>query len=506
MSNKYSSILEKQQHITDAYRDTLHSVYEKWADFLSANEQLTLLWLINRTTRYGKRGERIPTRHFEHGICSRDGTCTSGPLRIARRTYTLAIRSLEDLGIVVRYGVDQARKGPNRPAIIYEIKFKVVIKGHPDMGKLKLSRAKMMEEFYSAGEENEEEIPVKTEKKSVQTGSLNTHLSTRKTLEIKTIETKTFVPAKTTGTTEGLLEENTPLTSKLKIPKQTRSRTKKNEEQYEEEIDQPALPIQVLEGTPCSAPAAPPVDTIKASIQRTVDAVNASRAEKQAKALADVNEARTLTVSALNTLWQKSLQEHYPGVPAVGATNTDIAILKRNMKAYPLNGPIAPFLDWCVHSWADNRQNSLRWYREKGVGDRLPDTPTLPTVARMYRYLLQLYASWEFAKRDRTNLQTREIAEYRHRAKQAEQNEAMATAKAKKQAYGSWMAMLQANARAKDLEVALQKEKRKAQNAAIVAKLPAFPTDPAEQDAYYANLPDLEPWLDEDDDDEEEGK
>ena len=84
----------------NTYTGVMQSVITITRSELSNTEFKTLLFIIQRTIRYGKQQERISHRHFSEGVWSRDGDLITVGLGACRKTVTRAIKKLIKIGLI----------------------------------------------------------------------------------------------------------------------------------------------------------------------------------------------------------------------------------------------------------------------------------------------------------------------------------------------------------------------------------------------------------------------
>lgn len=68
--------------------------------YLTPDEFLVLMFIYDRTVRYGKRQENIPNRHFMEGIIDYNGRCVATRVGLSKTNLKIAIDHLFHKGII----------------------------------------------------------------------------------------------------------------------------------------------------------------------------------------------------------------------------------------------------------------------------------------------------------------------------------------------------------------------------------------------------------------------
>lgn len=87
--------------IQNLYFPLVKVVLTQWASDLGPAETLVLLFVIDRTVRFGKRYEAITLTHFIEGVHSRDGEIIHAGCGLKRTAIKQALRKLIYKGLVI---------------------------------------------------------------------------------------------------------------------------------------------------------------------------------------------------------------------------------------------------------------------------------------------------------------------------------------------------------------------------------------------------------------------
>lgn len=117
------------------YVSTYQALICQWSAELTQPELNVLLFVNERTLRYGKKRECIPMRHFLQGVVDKVGTRIIAGLRHNKNSIIKAYKSLRDRGLLL-VSVGDNFKGTNE----FAINFRKIVEGAAAMSKLNIGK------------------------------------------------------------------------------------------------------------------------------------------------------------------------------------------------------------------------------------------------------------------------------------------------------------------------------------------------------------------------------
>lgn len=359
-------------HGYQAYLDMLIILSRYLSSQFTAEEYRVMLFINDRTLRFGFLSFAIPHRNFQKGVhyCHMDGhtECIHSGFAISDSTLYRTLKGLHEKEWIT-LATEQPWWNGYKTTNVYAINLKKVAETAteeptmPDEFKQKarqLSKLRIGKKYLR--EKNSEK------NSDFQREIIGHSDDGQESLSVR----QTDLEHKENTTTPGIILPS--------VSAASRRRGEGGKQQEGKDSTEESLGV--------------------AQIAEQVRTIHRTRRAARAAPAYTMDYAKLpLPFTPLEAVWRSLLQEHYPSVPLPRITRTEYGIYSRNARHTELNTPPAEFFEWVVYHWVDLSRREFKWLRQSRTGGTrtltsgLGDYPDFAKVARFYREFVKVYAN-----------------------------------------------------------------------------------------------------------------